>query len=138
MRRSPIQRLRIQESGFAESPSLQVPLNAALASLQDQVAAATQGVVKLFPLPAIDVRIDSNTPGTTPWPIRLSQVAGAPLGVTLLRIENLTTPGSNGVPTSAVSVTSFRAEAGTVFVDFVSGLTLNSRYRMVFGVYDAS
>lgn len=134
---SPIRRLQIRAANFKECPELQTPLNNALVVIQDQVAEATDGVVKLRVLPPTEVVVSSNTPGAGPWPLRLSQVAGAPLGAVLIRIENLTTAGTAGVGTGAVSITSQRVEAGTVFIDFVSGLTLNSRYRMVFGVYNA-
>lgn len=112
-------------------------LNAAFADLQDQVSDAKDGVLRLMRLPPVDVVVSSNAPGTPPWPLRLAQVAGSPLGATLIRVENLTTPGSAGVGTAAVSITSQHVEAGTVFIDFVSGLTLSSRYRFVFGVYNA-
>lgn len=134
---SPIQRLQIRAANFADCPDLQVPLNSALIQLQDLISDATNGVVVLRILPPTEVVVSSNTPGTLPWPLRLSQVAGAPKGATLVRIENLTTAGSAGVPTSAVSITSQHVEAGAVLIDFISGLTLNSRYRMVFGVYNA-
>lgn len=137
MSRTPIQRLQIRQQHFAKCPELQTPLNDALVAIQDQLAAATEGVVRLYPLPPVEVVVTSNTPGAGPWPLRLSQVAGSPLGVALLRVENLTTAGTAGVGTVAVSITSQHVDAGTVFVDFVSGLTLNSRYRMVFGVYNA-
>lgn len=138
MSRSPIQRLQIRAAHFEGAEKLQGPLNDALVAIQDQLSLAVDGVVKLRVLPPVDVTVASNTPGTAPWPLRLTQIAGAPLGIALLRIENLSTPDSSGVPTTAVSVTSSRVEAQTVLVDFVSGLTLNSRYRMVFGVYNAN
>lgn len=137
MNRTPIQRLQIRAQHFAKCPELQTPVNDALVAIQDQVSAATDGVVQLRPLPPVEVTVTSNTPGAGPWPLRLTQVVGSPLGVALLRCENITTPGTAGVGTAAVSITSQRVDAGTVFVDFVSGLTLNSRYRMVFGVYNA-
>lgn len=137
MNRTPIQRLQIRARHFVRAPELQTPLNDALVAIQDQVAVATDGVVQLRPLPPVEVTVTSNTPGTGPWPLRLTQAVGSPLGVVLLRCENLSTAGTAGVGTAAVSITSQRVDAGTVFVDFVSGLTLNSRYRMVFGVYNA-
>lgn len=135
MSRQAIQRLQIRGQHFAKCPDLQTPLNDALIAIQDQVSAAVNGVVQLFPLAPVEVLVSSNTPGTEPWPLRLAQVAGSPLGVALLRVENLTTAGAAGVGTAAVAITSSHVDAGVVTVDFVSGLTLNSRYRMVFGVY---
>lgn len=132
-----IKRLQIRAANFKSCPELQDALNQALADVQDDIAVRLDGVVQLHLLPAMDYVISSNSPGTPPWPIRLAQVAGAPIGASLIRLENLTTPGSTGVPTTSVSITSQHVEAGTVFVDFISGLTLNSSYRMVFGVYNA-
>lgn len=112
-------------------------INEALVYLQDQISEANDGVVQLRVLPPTDVVVDSNTPGTLPWPLRLTQVAGAPLGACLVRVENLTASGVAGVGTTAVAITSQHVEAGTVFIDFISGLTLGARYRFVFGVYNA-
>ena len=135
--KSPVRRLTIRSDKFKNAPELQVPLNDALIALQDQLSQAVDGVLKVTALPPVDLLVASNTPGTSPWPLRLAQVAGAPLGVSLVRVERLDSTGSTGVPTSAVSVTSFRVEAQTLLVDFVSGLTLNGRYRLVFGVWNA-
>ena len=129
-------RYRIQPDKFENCPGLEQPLMSVLLSIQDDIALSQQGVVKLRRLNPVDVYVSSNTPGTDPWPLRLTQVAGAPLGILLIRCENLTTPGSNGVPISAVSITSQRAEGGTLFVDFISGLTVGQKYRLVFGVLD--
>jgi len=134
---SAIRRLEIRAVHFAKCPELQTPLNSALVYLQDHVAEATAGVVQMRVLPPLELVVSGNTPGAAPWPIRLSQAVGAPLGVVLIRTENLTTSGPAGVGTGAVSITGQHVEAGTVFVDFISGLTLGSRYRMVFGIYDA-
>ena len=134
---SPIQRLQLRDTAFAEAPSLRAPLNSALAKLQDHVSDATVGVVQLRVLPQVDIVVFNNTPGNQPWPLRLSQVAGSPLGVTLMGVENLTTAGTAGIPTTAVSIVSWHVEGGAVFVDFITGLTLNSRYRFRFGVYNA-
>lgn len=134
--RSPIRRFQIRADKFKNAPELQSPLNDALARLQDSVSQAVDGVVKLSLLPPVDLLVTSNTPGIGCWPLRLAQVAGAPIGIALIRVENLTTAGSNGVPTGGVSVTSFRVDGETLLVDFVSGLTLNSRYRLVFGAYN--
>jgi hypothetical protein len=134
---STIHRLQVRATSFVECPTLQVPLNSALITMQEWLSDATDGLLRLYPLPPVEVVVSSNSPGTLPWPLQLAQVAGAPLGATLIRIENLTTAGSAGVPTSAVSITSQHVEGGTVLIDFISGLTLNSRYRMVFGVYNA-
>lgn len=132
-----IRRLQIRAATWAD-PEMQVSLiNQALIYLQDQVSAMADGVIQLIRLPPVDVVVSSNTPGTLPWPLQLSQVAGAPIGATLMRVENLTTSGSVGVGTAGVSITSQHVEAGTVFIDFISGLTLSSRYRFVFGVYNA-
>lgn len=131
-------RLTIRPEAFKEAPSLQGALVDVLFRMQDDLGAAVDGLVRLRVLEPLVLVVASNTPGTAPWPIRLAHVARAPLGVTLLRLENLTTQGAAGVPTSAVSITSQRVEGDTVFVDFVSGLTLSSRYRLRFGVYDAS
>ena len=135
--RADIRRLQIRASTWATEDRSLGAVNEALAYLQDQVSEAVDGVVQLIPLRPVDVVVTSNTPGNLPWPLQLSQVAGAPLGATLMRVENLTTSGSAGVGTTAVSITSQHVEAGTVFIDFISGLTLNSRYRFVFGVYNA-
>jgi hypothetical protein len=134
---SPIQRLQLRDAVFKEPTMLRAAINRALAELQDLVSDATVGVTQLRVLAPVEVVISSNTPGTLPWPLRLSQAAGSPAGIALMAIQNLTTAGSAGIPTTAVSVTSWHVEAGTVFADFVSGLTLNSRYRLTFGVYNA-
>jgi hypothetical protein len=131
-----IRRLQIRAATWGDPTKQMGALNEALIYLQDQVSGAVDGVVQLRPLPAVDLVISSNTPGTLPWPLRLSQVAGAPLGATLMRVENLTTPGAAGVGTTAVAITSQHVEAGAVLVDFISGLTLGARYRFVFGVYN--
>jgi hypothetical protein len=133
-----IKRFQIRKDKFKDCPDLQEPLNQALVNIQDDLAAAVDGLVKLLVLPAVDLVVSSNTPGTSPWPLRLGPVAGSVMGIALLRVENLTTSGSNGVPTSAVSVTSMHVEGGQILVDFVSGLTLNARYRLRFGAYSAS
>lgn len=134
---SSIRRLQIRNAAFASCPELQTPLNDALVCLQDNLALATEGVVLLRLQPqAVDLYVDSNTPGSPPWPLRLAKTAGAPIGAVLLRVENLTDSGPSGVPTSAVGITTQRVEGGTVFVDFISGLTVGSRYRFRFGVYD--
>lgn len=130
--------LRIDSASFRGAPELEQPLSRALDALERDLAAAVVGAARLRLVPPVDVVVDSNTPGTLPWPLRLSQVARSPLGAILVRVENLTTPGSGGVSTQAVSITSQRVEGGTVFIDFVSGLTLASRYRLVFGVLDGS
>jgi hypothetical protein len=109
-----------------------------LLSMQADLARAVSGFARMHVLPAVDVVVVSNTPGNSPWPLRLSQVAGSPIGVIICRIENLTTPGSTGVPTSAVAITSQRVEGGTVFVDFISGLTIGQTYRIVFGELDGN
>lgn len=132
-----IRRLQIRATTWADDEKVLAAVNEALLYLQDQVSDAVDGVVKLRRLPPVDVVVSSNTPGTLPWPLRLAQVAGAPVGATLFRVENLTTAGAPGVGTAAVSITSQHVEAGTVFIDFISGLTLGSRYRFVFGVYNA-
>lgn len=133
-----IRRLQIRSDAFAKCPELRTPLNDALIQVQDVISQVVDGLVRLVVLPPADILVTSNTPGTAPWPLRLAQVVGSPLGVTILRVENLTTAGSTGVPTTAVTITSQRVDGQTVFVDFISGLTLSSRYRIVFGVYDAS
>jgi hypothetical protein len=131
-------RFQIRSENFEGAPKLREPLNAALSALQLQSAAAGAGLVRLCVLEPVDILVVSNTPGNAPWPLRLTQVARAPLGVLLLRLENLTTQGAAGVPTSAVAITSQRTEAQTVFVDFISGLTLNSRYRLRLGILDGA
>lgn len=131
-------RLTLRPEAFREARSLQGPLVDLLFRLQDDLVSATNGVVRLRVLKPLVVDVASNTPGNAPWPLRLAQVARSPLGATLLSVENLTTQGAAGVSTTAVSITSQRVEAETVFVDFVSGLALNSRYRLRFGVFDAS
>jgi hypothetical protein len=131
-------RFQIRSENFEGAPKLQEPLNAALSALQLQSATAGEGLVKLRVLEPVDILVVSNTPGNAPWPLRLAQVARAPLGVLLLRVENLTTQGAAGVPTSAVAITSQRTEAQTVFVDFIAGLTLNSRYRLRLGILDGA
>lgn len=137
MSRSDIRRLQIRAATAADPAKLLGAINEAFVYLQDQISEANDGVVQLYTLPPTDVVVSSNTPGTLPWPLRLTQVAGAPLGACIIRVENLTTPGAAGVGTTAVAITSQHVEAGTVFIDFISGLTLNSRYRFVFGVYNA-
>lgn len=136
--KSPVRRLTIRGDKFKNAPELKEPLNDALISIQDQLSQAVDGVLRLRLLPPVDLRVDSNTPGTAPWPLRLAQVSSAPVGIALLRVERLDSTGSTGVPTTPVSVTSFRVEAQTLLVDFVSGLTLNGRYRLVFGAYDGA
>jgi len=133
-----LQRFRIGSQAYAECPSLEEPLSDALSGLQRTIAGLTEGLVRMKVLEPLVVDVKSNTPGNAPWPLRLCQVVSAPLGVLLLRVENLTTQGFAGVPTSAVSITSQRYEGETLFVDFVSGLTLSSRYRLRFGVLDAN
>lgn len=131
-------RLTLRPEAFREAPSLQGALVDLLFRLQDDIVEATDGLVRLRVLEPLVVEVKSNTPGNAPWPLRLAQVARSPLGATLLTWENLTTQGAAGVSTTAVAITGQRVEAETVFVDFVSGLALSSRYRLRFGVYDAS
>lgn len=132
-----LQRLRIGSQAYRECPSLEEPLSDALAGLQGTIADLTDGLVRMRLLQPLVVDVKSNTPGSDPWPIRLVQIVSAPVEVRLLNAENLTTQGAAGVPTSGVGVTAWRCEGQTLFVDFVSGLTLNSRYRLSFGVLDA-
>jgi len=132
-----LQRLRIGSQAYAECPSLEEPLSDALAGLQSTMADLTDGLVRMRLFEPRVVTVASNTPGTPPWPIRLGQIVSAPKEVRLLNTENLTTQGAAGVPTSGVGVTAWRCEGQTLFVDFVSGLTLNSQYRLWFGVLDA-
>lgn len=131
-----IQRFQIRQTHFKGCEDLQSPLNEALVRLQDQVATATAKAT-LMELVTAEVLVSSNTPGTAPWPLRIAQVVGAPRGVLLLSVQNLTSPGVTGVGTAAVSITSQSSDGISMFVDFISGLTLNSRYRLVFGVLNA-
>jgi len=131
-------RYRIQSDKFEGCPALEQPLMSVLASMQQDLATGVAGVARLRALPQVDLLVASNTPGTDPWPLRLTQLAGAPLGALLLAVENLTTPGSAGVPTSAVTITSQHVEAGTIFVDLITGLTIGQRYRLRLGVLDAN
>ena len=131
-------RYRISPDKFKDCPDLEQALMHVLLSMQTDLVRAVTGLSRMHVLPALDVVVSSNTPGTSPWPLRLSQVAGSPVGVLICRIENLSTPGSSGVPTAAVAITSQRVEGGTVFVDFVSGLTVGQTYRIVFGELDGN
>jgi hypothetical protein len=130
-------RFRIGSQAYRECPSLEEPLSDALNGLQRTISTLTEGLVRMRVLAPLVVDVASNTPGTAPWPLRLAQVASSPVGVVILGAENLTTSGAAGVPTSAVSITSQRYEGETLFIDFISGLTLSSRYRFRFGVFDA-
>lgn len=131
-----IQRFQIRSSSFEGCEALQLPLNEALVQLQDLVATATAKATQME-LVTADLLVTSNTPGAGPWPLRIAKVTGAPRGVLLLSVQNLTSPGVTGVGTSAVTITSQSNDGSTVFVDFISGLTLNSRYRLLFGVINA-
>jgi len=132
-----IQRLQIRAANFVGCEGLQSPLNNALVILQDLVADATAKATQIAVVD-VDLLVTSNTPGTDPWPLRIAQAVGSTLGVVLLQVQNLTSPGVTGVGTAAVSITSQRSDGGTLFVDFISGLTLNSRYRIRFGVFNAN
>lgn len=132
-----LQRIRIGSQAYRECPSLEEPLSDALAGLQSTMADLTDGLVRMRLFEPRVVNVKSNTPGSDPWPIRLGQIVSAPKEVRVLNTENLTTQGASGVPTSGVGVTAWRCEGQTLFVDFVSGLTLNSTYRLWFGVLDA-
>ena len=131
-----IKRYQIRGDKFHKCPELQEPLNQALINIQNDVSAAVQGVVRLQAIPPVDVVVSSNSPGELPWPLRLANATGAPLGAALIRIENLTTAGVAGVGVAPVSITSQHIEGRTVLIDFISGLTLGNRYRVVFGVYN--
>lgn len=134
-----IQRLQLRPQHFANCPELQTPLNSALVAMQDDISAAVDGVVLLrLQTQAVDVYVNSNAPGTQPWPLRLSNLAKAPLGAVILRVENLTNNGVAGVPTTAVGITTQKVDGGQVLIDFITGLTVGSRYRFHFGVYDGA
>ena len=132
-----IDRVEINASNFKDCPDLRQPLNDALYQLQLQASQAGDGVVRLRLFPrAVDVHISGVTPGAAPWPLKLAQLAGSPLGAVILRVQNLTDPGPSGIPTDAVAITSQRVDGGAVIVEFISGLTVDNTYRFQFGIYD--
>lgn len=132
MRRSSSQ---LRNECFKEAPSLQGPLNDLLQEHGDQLELLRVGVSVSVPV-SVDVFIGpASTPATQPWPIRLGQVPASVVGVVLLRVENLTTPGTSGISTAAISLNGWRANGSTVYVDFVTGLALLSKYRLTFALF---
>jgi len=131
-------RYRISPDKFKDCPDLEQPLMHVVLSMQQDIARLAGDITRMHVTMPMDLVVTANTPGSAPWPLRLSQVTASPIGATIMRIENITTPGASGVPTSAVAITAQRVESNTVFIDFIAGLTVGQKYRLVFGVYDAS
>lgn len=131
-------RYRISPDKFKDCPDLEQSLMHIVLSIQQDIARLTNDVTRIHATNPLDLVVTANTPGSAPWPLRLPQVAASPIGAVIMRIENITTQGASGVPTSAVAITAQRVEANTVFIDFIAGLTIGQKYRLVFGVYDAS
>lgn len=119
---------------FWQAPHLEKPLNEALDALDGRLRFLDReaGFEVVGPF---DFEVTSNTPTAAPWPMRLAKVVGAPVGLVLVRAENMTTPGVGGVSTAlGISAPQWFVENGTIYVRFVSGLTLNATYRLTFGV----
>jgi hypothetical protein len=126
---------QLRNECYKEAPSLQGPLNDLLQEHGDQLELLRAQVqVSVLASPVVNIG-PASTPSTQPWPIRLGQVPGSVVGVSLVNAENLTTPGVAGVSTSAIALNGWSADGGTVLVRFVTGLTLLSKYRLTFAVY---
>lgn len=123
----------IAKKFFKGADALEDPLNRSLGGFAGRIA-ELEGAVRIDATQPLDVIIASNTPGTAPWPLRIAQQRGTPVGVIVVRADNLTTPGTGGVSTTAIAAPQWYCENNTVLVQFVSGLTLSAKYRLAFGV----
>lgn len=120
---------------FSSLERLEKPLNDTLLGLALRLAVLEE-LPRVDVIGPYDVVIDSNTPTAAPWPLRLSVPSGrAPVGVFLLKSDNLTTPDVGGISTAiGQAACQWNYDGSTLLISFVSGLTLTSRYRLTFGV----
>lgn len=123
----------ISKKFFKKPETIEEPLNRSLGDLDARVSLIEESA-RIEVTEPLDVIIGSNTPGNAPWPLRIGQQRGQPVGVVVVRADNLTTAGTAGVSTTAIAAPQWYCENGSVLVHFVSGLTLSSKYRLVFGV----
>ena len=127
-----ISRITIRSDKFAGCEALQYPLNDALNKIYDYLA-TLDALAKVRVVTVPSFRVDSNDPTKQPWPIRLPQIdSGAAL---LLRAERIDHKES---PSVAPAITHQRIANSTLFLDFISGLTVGGVYRLDIGVVDGT
>lgn len=121
-----------RNSAFATPTDLRGPLNEALNQIRQGLQEGADAPAGLLVIPGVEMQTGTTLAvGTLPFPFRLATPPGfTPVGLLLLALENLT--ATNDASTAANTLR-WSVVDGGLQLDFVTGLTVNTSYRLTLG-----
>lgn len=127
---APVPQLREADYGGADSleRALQKALNDTAARL-DALEAKRPAIIRVELQTA-----NPNNPGVTPYPVRLQNPGFTPAALVLGRVVNVTLGGTPGITSSAQSVY-WHADSQGLYLDYVPGLLVSTRYSLTLVAY---